>query len=126
MVHQIANTFDHHPAIIFTALLRSMGFLLKLFQRGGILFCCAWLIELRLQEIDHLVNANIATTDGRQQFIQLVEVVTRKQLLFSFFQANANMFQFVIQNLTTRNNVFVTILLTEPAWILERPRLVVT
>ena len=65
MVHQIADAFHHHAAIVFAALLRCVGFLLQLFQRRRILLCRTWLVELRLQEIHHLVETNIAAANGR-------------------------------------------------------------
>jgi hypothetical protein len=65
VVHQIAHAFHHHAAVVFAALLRRVGFLLKLFQRGRILLFRAWLIELRLQEIHHLIQTDIAAANGR-------------------------------------------------------------
>jgi hypothetical protein len=87
VVHQIAHPFHHYPAIVFAALLRRVGFLLQLLQRRRVLLFRARLIELRLQEVDHLVETNIAAANGRQQLIQLVEVVARQQL-FGLFQAD--------------------------------------
>lgn len=65
MVHEVTHPFNHHAAIVLAALLRSVGFLLELFQRCRILLRCAWLVELRLQEVHHLVQADIAATNRR-------------------------------------------------------------
>lgn len=65
MVHEVTHPFNHHAAIVLAALLRSVGFLLELFQRRRILLRCAWLVELRLQEVHHLVQADIAATNRR-------------------------------------------------------------
>lgn len=66
MVHQVAYPFHHHPAIILGAVLWGVGFLLQLLQRGRILLSGARFIELRLQEIDHLVETDIAAANGSQ------------------------------------------------------------
>ena len=65
VVHQIAHSLDHYAAIIFTALLRGVGFLLQLLQRRRVLLFRAWLIELRLQEVNHLIETNIAAANCR-------------------------------------------------------------
>ena len=65
MVHQIAHSLDHYAAIVFTALLRGVGFLLQLLQRRRVLLFRAWLIELRLQEVNHLIETNIAAANCR-------------------------------------------------------------
>ncbi len=126
MVHQVAYPFHHYPAIVLGAILRRVGFLLQLLQRGRILLGGARFIELRLQEVDHLVETDIATADGGQQFIELVEVIARQQVLFRILQADAQMLQLVVEDLPTGENVLVAILLTEPGVDFERPRLVVT
>ncbi|MOA07673.1 hypothetical protein D3C78_1273820 [compost metagenome] len=89
VVHQIADALNHYAAIVFAAMWRRVGFLLKLFQRSRILFSRARLIELRLQEIHHLVETNIAPANSRQQLIHFVEVVARQQVFFCFFQVDA-------------------------------------
>ncbi len=115
MVHQVAYPFHHYPAIVLGAILRRVGFLLQLLQRGRILLGGARFIELRLQEVDHLVETDIATADGGQQFIELVEVIARQQVLFRILQADAQMLQLVVEDLPTGENVLVAILLTEPS-----------
>ena len=114
VVHQITHPFHHNAAIVFAALLWRIGFLLQLLQRRRILLCRAWLVELRLQEVHHLIKTDITAANRRQQFIQLVEVVTRQQEFLGLFQAYADMFQLVVEDLATGKNVLVTILLTEP------------
>ena len=89
VVHQVTYPFHHDTTVVFTATLRCVRFLLKLFQRGGILFGSAWLIKLRLQEVHHLVEADVSSANRRQQFIQLIETVARQQMFFRFFQADA-------------------------------------
>lgn len=98
MVHQVAYPFHHYPAIVLGAILRRVGFLLQLLQRGRILLGGARFIELRLQEVDHLVETDIATADGGQQFIELVEVIARQQVLFRILQADAQMLQLVVED----------------------------
>lgn len=65
VVHQVTHPFNHHAAIVLAALLRSIGFLLELFQGCRILLCRAWLVELRLQEVHHLVQADITAANRR-------------------------------------------------------------
>lgn len=74
MVHQVAYPFYHYPAIVLGAILRRVGFLLQLLQRGRILLGGARFIELRLQEVDHLVETDIATADGGQQFMSSLKL----------------------------------------------------
>ncbi|MNY48742.1 hypothetical protein D3C86_1840980 [compost metagenome] len=88
MVHQITDALNNHPTIVFAAMLWGMGFLLKLLQRRCILLRCARFIELRLQEVHHLVKANISAANGRQQLIQFVKVVARQQVFFRLFDAD--------------------------------------
>ena len=114
VMHQITDAFYHHAAVVFAAVLRRIGLLLKLFQRGSILFGGAWLIELRLQEVHHLVEANITAANGRQQLFHVVKVIARQQVLLGFLEADAQMFQLVIEDLTASQHVFVFVLLTEP------------
>ncbi len=115
MVHQITNALDHHAAIITGATpLRRIGFLLQLAQRRGVLLLCAGLVKLRLKEIHHLVKANIAPANRRQQLVDFIEVVARQQVFFGFFQADAKMRQLVVEDLTTGDNVFIAILFAEP------------
>ena len=65
VVHQVTDTFDHHAAVVFAALLRRVGFLLQLLRRRRVLLFRAWLIELRLQEVHHLVQTNITAANRR-------------------------------------------------------------
>ena len=88
MVHSGYLPFHHHTTVVFTTTLRCLRFLLKLFQCGGILFGSAWLIKLRLQEVHHLVEADVSPTNRRQQLVDIIEVVTRQQMFFCFFQAD--------------------------------------
>lgn len=78
VVHQVADPFDHHASVIFTPVLRRIRFLLKLFQRRCVLFRRARFIELRLQEIHHLIQTDIAAANRREQFFHLVKVITRQ------------------------------------------------
>ncbi len=104
-----------------------MGFLLQLLQRGRILLGGARFIELRPAGVDHLVETDIATADGGQQFIELVEVIARQQVLFRILQADAQMLQLVVEDLPTGERMFLSrSCLRSQAWIFERPRLVVT
>ena len=114
MVHQVTDTFNHHTTVIFTAVLRRVAFLLKLFQRGGVLLFGTRLIKLRLQEVHHLIETDIPATNRRQQLVDIIEVVTRQQMFFCFFQADPQMFQLVVKDLPPSQNVFVTVLFTEP------------
>lgn len=115
MVHQVTNTFNHYTTVIFTAVLRRVAFLLKLFQRGGVLLFGTRLIKLRLQEVHHLIETDIPATNRRQQLVDIIEVVTRQQMFFCFFQADPQMFQLVVKDLPPSQNVFVTVLFTERA-----------
>ncbi len=67
------------------------SFLLKLFQRGGVLLGTR-LIKLRLQKSHHLIETDIPATNRRQQLVDIIEVVTRQQMFFCFFQADPQMF----------------------------------
>ncbi len=82
VVHQVANTFDYHATVIFTAVLRRVAFLLKLLQRGGVLLFGTRLIKLRLQEVHHLIETDIPATNRRQQLVDIIEVVTRQRDVF--------------------------------------------
>lgn len=88
MVHQITHAFYHHAPVVFTTILRRVCFLLKLFQRRCILLLCTRLIELRLQEIHHLIKTDITAAYRRQQLFQLIKVVARQQMFLGLFQAN--------------------------------------
>lgn len=70
--------------------------MLQLLQRGGILLGGARFVELRLQEVDHLVKANIAAADSRQQFIQFIKVVARQQMFLGILQADAQMLELIV------------------------------
>lgn len=74
-------------------------FLLKLFQRRCILLLRTRLIELRLQEIHHLIKTDIAAAYRRQQLFQLIKVVARQQMFLGLFQANPQMRQLIVEDL---------------------------
>lgn len=65
VMHQVTYAFNHHAAVVFAALLRRIGFLLQLLQRRRVLLCRAWLIELRLQEVHHLIQTDITAANRR-------------------------------------------------------------
>ena len=121
VVHQIADAFHHHATIVFAAILRSIGFLLQLLKCRRILLRRAGLIKLRLQEINHLVEANIAAANRRQQFVLLIKVVARQQILFRILQADAQMLQLIIEDLPSGKNILVAILLAEPGMNFRTP-----
>lgn len=81
------------------------SFLLKLLQRGGVLLFGTRLIKLRLQEVHHLIETDIPATNRRQQLVDIIEVVTRQQMFFCFFQADPQMFQLVVKDLPPSQNV---------------------
>ena len=62
------------------------SFLLKLFQRGGVLPFGTRLIKLRLQEVHHLIETDIPATTRRQQLVDIIEVVTRQQMFSASFR----------------------------------------
>ena len=114
VVHQVAHALHHDATVVFAAILRRPGFLLQLFQRRRILLFGARLIKLRLQEVDHLVKADISAANGRQQLIQLIEVVARQQMLLCLLEANPQVLKLIIKNLPPGENILVAILLAEP------------
>ena len=56
MVHQVAYPFHHYPAIVLGAILRRVGFLLQLLQRGRILLGGHDLRTLPFAEIRSLIS----------------------------------------------------------------------
>ena len=114
VVHQITHAFYHHAAVIFAAILRRIGFLLQLLERCRVLLGGAWFIELRLQEVDHLVEANVAAANGRQQLFNVVKVVARQQVFFGFLEADPQLRQLVVEDLSTGQHVLVFVLFAEP------------
>ena len=114
MVHQVAHPSTTTRPLSLAGALRRMAFLRQLAQRFAIFLLRARLIQLRLQEINHLIKTNITAANRRQQLVKRGDVIARQQQLFRLFQADIQLIQLVIQNLTASGDILVAILLAEP------------
>src|SRR5471030_882182 len=123
VMHQIAYAFDHHAAIVFPAVtLRCRcGLLRQLAQRFFVQLLCTRFFQLRLQEVDHLIKADIAIANRSQNFVQRIHVVARQQQFLSILEADFQLVQLVVEDLLTGKDVFVAILFTEPVVDLRTP-----
>ncbi|CAH0294241.1 hypothetical protein SRABI106_03593 [Rahnella aquatilis] len=121
VVHQITDTFNHHAAIVFGTGRWRCGFLRQLAQSFFIQLFRTRLFQLRLQEVHHLIQTDIAVTDCGQHFIQRVDVVARQQQFLGIFDADIQSVQLVIEDLFTGNNVLIAILFTEPVLNFRAP-----